>query len=231
MTLDKRQKILLPLIMLAFAYIVWQVYGLFFQSIFNSKENSQKRMVSVHHTSQPVITAEQSEYLRLVNRYNLLKLKHMLLEEEAAITAAKQRIVKSRSEISMMRESSDWPLEEDLKNLEEGATKASYELVYLDYHNGRWHALLNKGGRFFEVYPGIKLVNGDHILSVNKEGVILNHNHQVLQLTFDGSRLLSDRKVPSSLEAQKQLPEPAFLNSKAWKASPKSMTREASQGV
>lgn len=235
MALDKRQKILLPLIILAFAYIAWQIYDLFFADSSPDNTKSSLRPSAIVHTVQtpPItlaekqlgpaapttpnpprealpsgqeatqpsifgplpeqdvvestITAEQSEYLKLVNRYNLLKLKHLLLEEEAAIAAAKQRIVKSRSEISSLG-GEDW---EDRLDLEGGSPKIGYELVYLDYQKGRWNALLNRGGRFFEVHQGMQMMNGDHVVSVNKEGVIINHKGQLFQITFDGSRLIS----------------------------------------
>lgn len=258
MALDKRQKILLPLIILAFAYIAWQIYDLFFVDLSAPKETSlnpttivqptpipqanpaeiqkaQDAVVLNTHSSstmpstqpstetslasptqpsifasgqksggadQSAITAEQSEYLRLVNRYNLLKLKHLLLEEEAAIAAAKHRIVKSRSEITSMGGNAEW--EEDL-NLDGASPKAGYELVYLDYQKGRWNALLNRGGRFFEVHEGMQLMNGDRVVSVGKEGVVINHNNQLFQVTFDGSRLLSENEKTPNPEASSEI--------------------------
>ncbi len=244
MALDKRKKILLPLIILASGYIAWQFYHLIFSKdsskvIFESTLKHSEKVhpdyvpYAAHHEnektleelsstkttlqssaklsplriekkskeSQPVITAEQSEYLRLLNRYNLLKLKHMLLEEEAAIAAAKQRIIKSRSEIASMGGDSVLLGEKDFDR-EDDEARSVYELVYLDYQGTGWNALLNRGGRFFEVHQGTRMVNGDQVISVNKEGVILKQKDQLFLVNFDGSRLISQDDSKKKLTIQ-----------------------------
>lgn len=210
MALSKKQKILLPFIILVLIYIGWQIYNL----IFGSKNviQSKHSLVKIHPTRESIrlnshssITTEQSEYLKMINHYNLLKLKHLLLEEEAAITAAKQRIIKSRSEISNMTRNMESEVDFELDGI---LASAVYELVYLDYQKGHWNALLNQGGRFFEVQDGTKVANGDRVLRIDKDGVVINHKGQILQITFDGLNVLS--KNYEKLD----LPVPIFFSTK-----------------
>lgn len=244
LNLDKKQKVLLVLVILAFGFIVWQLY-----SIFGNGSSPAKNQPAVNNTaisaklqqptamqqqrttptttgSQPTQSATvaapkersvadigglaegggaQSQYVQIMNQYQVLKMKRLLLEEEVAIASARQRIAElnsktvelggsvdegadiaaggSASGFSDMDGSSD-----DMLSSESG--KIIGKVVYIDNQDGQWHATLNYKGKFTEVTVGSELDGGVQVIAIDKSGVVLKKGSKLTKLTFSGAQVI-----------------------------------------
>ena len=110
MQMDKKRKTLLVVTLVAFGYLGYQIYGLV------SRDVSNRAMVAHAYPASPLQAASaapievrvpqaqrsvpkrqplvkrQKTYLKIVNQYELVKMKRRLLEEEASIAEARHRI-------------------------------------------------------------------------------------------------------------------------------------------
>jgi hypothetical protein len=144
---------------------------------------------------------EQMQYLRLMNQYQLLKMKHMLLEEEVAIATAKQKIAAIGGDTA--------DIGDNFAGGSEGGAittfdESGYNLVYIDYQNGKWNATINNKGHFEEVIIGSKLSDGARVVDIDSKSVILKIGNQYLRLTFGGA-------VPVNKNAESAQPTPALV--------------------
>lgn len=114
--LDKRQKIILVILIILVAFLVWQILGLTNNK--KSKATPVKKTVVVTEpikepspTTPPVIKApiitqpqlippQQAEYLQAIDQYQLAQIKRMLAEQVAATAAANASTAKSKAEIN-----------------------------------------------------------------------------------------------------------------------------------
>lgn len=222
MALDRKQKILIPLIIIAFIIVIWQSYNIFsgpklpdvgggmkaqkqtapmvapaaLAPAPTTAATSQAMPPSAPETAANGLTqkefpeelpanTEQSQYLKLVNQYQLLKMQHMLLEEEVAIAAAKQKIAQMNIDAGGQGYS-----DSDSGYTDSGvitpADENALNVVYIDYQDGRWHATLNNHGQFEEVVIGSRLSDGSKIISIDRRGVVTKRGNQLLKLTFGG---------------------------------------------
>ena len=160
-----------------------------------------------YHEQQPLfykvpLAGTQKEYIRIVNAYELAKMKRQLLDEEAAIAEARHRIAKLNertSEISGNADQGFYNL--STSNIE--TNEARYALSYVDNQNGQWSATLKRGKQYIEVQQGSELPDGSTVESVNQQGVVLSHHDKRFRITFDGTR---EMKVSSvKVEQPKQI--------------------------
>lgn len=281
MNLNRKQKVLLPLIILAFAYVLWQLYDLFGVSWMESKrppavhpisakdrgfkgnqlapimsvqknsgENSSISQVSlvpaknpledtnaqikaatqktpainnsnttaVNISKQPAaiktspatsstsiamgsanansnantqsnLSAQQLEYLQLVNQYQIVRLQRMILDEQAAMAAARERITQEGGNTEPAN--SALPI----GDYQTGST--DYKLMYIDFQKGQWTATLSKMGQYFEVTTGTLLLDGTRVIGITHQGVILQEGDQKVFLNFFGSKIITDSALPS----------------------------------
>jgi len=215
MALDKRQKFLLPLVVIAFAYVGWQIY-----SMTNNTDNSTpqtatpvKKAVAVQpdknlskvtaanniagtsgsiQTPTAIASREQTQYLQLLNQYQLLKMKRMLLEEEVAIAGARQKIAELNSQTSKLGGSVDYSDTDAIENVSANnvatvpANVGNYAVVYIDHQDGQWNATLNNRGHFEEATIGSILSDGSKVVAINASGVVLSLDNRMTKLTFSG---------------------------------------------
>lgn len=260
--LDKKQKFLLVLVILAFVFIVWQLYSMFGgdlktansvappaahlperQPEQSAKQAQVTREVSpalrpMPQTDQPVpatieksgidsggSTSDQSQYVQIMNQYQLLKMKRMLLEEEVAIASARQKIAEMNSKTVELGGNVD---DSDMGNaggsggsvssgfdggsmmLGEGGSRTG-KVVYVDNQDGQWHATLNYKGEFVEVTVGSELSDGNQVIAIDQSGVILKHGTKLMKLTFAGAQASVEQPPPVQQAQQVQQPEMQFL--------------------
>lgn len=235
MKLDKKQKILFTLVIIALAYLAWQVYSMFFAGPSQSTvtpaptsslsvapktpttktQTAQPNMSNAVSATvkpagtittpqiQPVATqpglqplqqvsllppmsAYQSEYLRLVNRYQLLKMRRMIVEEEAAIASSQAKIAQFNQQAGTTTTPSAFPSATTITGTATPST-AGYQLMYIDYQDGRWSAILNHNNRFKEVYVGTVLSDGTRIMKIDSNGVITRRKGLQYLISFYGT--------------------------------------------
>jgi len=220
MKLDTRQKILIPLIIIAFIYVGWQIYHIFLVSTPDQAlphpmaiaQASSKQM-----TIQPTTQVEQNqsaipnpEKIAVPERKTIEKLS---LKAATGQSAAYLHLVKQYRELEAKRmlleekmaiaETEQKIAELNAKLVKFGDTEANtsigkeraYKLIYLDHQNGQWSATLSDNSIFREVKVGTKLSDGSRAIAINSKGVILVKDGKTELLTFSGAIPLSNTKV------------------------------------
>lgn len=243
MKLDTRQKVLIPLIIVAFGYVLFQLYDMFGDSVFHKTHSyttvssstatpspdktsaaptqatqtptivktpiSPTTVTPAATTTSPVMhpvpnqlpstvkpeqpheqtsmTTDQSEYVNLVNKYQTMKLRRLLVEEEAAIATAENKISKLHHDNNKG--------DDELSVSNTGSiphTKAivGYRLMYLDNQAGTWSATINLNNHLYEVKNGTMLPNNTRVTNINNKGVTLHQYNQRSLLTFSGMETL-----------------------------------------
>ena len=236
MKLDTRQKILIPLIVIAFAYVIWQVVDMVGSD--HSRPTASKTSTSVPSaapvaatpttatatttaatvTPQPTaapqqqpLTESQSAYLQLMNQYQLVKMQRLIVDEQASIAEARERIAKLNQEAGSLGGS-------DFHITGSNTQSSDYKLVFLDRQSGIWSATLSKDGRYYEVGRGKELLDGTQVVQINDQGVVLRKDGEKTQLTFSGSAPYSS--VHDKQRAQDKKPK----SSQLFQAPPKATT-------
>ena len=105
MKINKKQTLLLTLTITVLGLLAWQVYVLIHHDMTSTNHvttptNPTMTQPARLHADllaqiapmQPPLITHQKHYMELVNKYKTIKMQRRLLEEEAAIAAAKQRI-------------------------------------------------------------------------------------------------------------------------------------------
>ena len=238
--LSAKQKILLPIFVLALIYVIWQVYDMFgggavqpapvvaakpvvvmqtqpMAGAPSSQMQAQEQMPAALGQNAPGAPAQlapteksvvalaatsggddQSQYVQLLNHYQLLKMKRLLLEEEVAISTAQQKIAEMNAKtvslggmpdtgVEDMGGYSDSAMAATAPSNSEGGGSGDYKVVYIDKQGGDWNATLNRKGRFEEVTIGSELTDGTQVISIDSTGVVIKHGMNLTKLTFGGA--------------------------------------------
>lgn len=240
MKLDTKQKILLTLIIIALAYVIWQVYTMFApsktssavpvittpaasvnNSVQTENPSTAKPMTGVPATSlraAPNLTPNQTipsappmrmltisaplsptqaEYLRLLNRYQIVRMKRMVLDEEAQIATSQAKIAELNEQTAKFNGTS---LPSSI-NMTQPVSSISlgYELVYVDYQSGQWTATLNIGGELVQVNAGTRLSDGARIVKIDQRGVVIRRAGTNYLLNFYGTTRLTTSGVAAAV--------------------------------
>lgn len=197
MGLDKKQKLLLPLITIAFVYIAWNLYALFSDE---ARESKMAPAISTQHSPlrdhvvklpkrmpvEPVamvdhLSTTQARYIELVEQYQLIKLKRLVAEEQAAAMQAEQKIIELGQQLE--RSGHEVTLFSDPMD---DAGQTDYRLVFLSSAGRQHYATLSKQGKFIKVVPGTTLSDGARVTEVTKKGVSILRNGKAYQVDFNG---------------------------------------------
>lgn len=143
-------------------------------------------------TLQAPITTQQREYLQLVNRYQIIRMQRMLADEEAALYTSKAKVVELNQQISKITGTA---VTNNLFGPPSSGLSIGYQLMYIDYQNGRWTATLNQSGRFIEVNAGTTLPDGARVIKIDQNGVVIRKWNRYYLLNFYGTTLLRNVNV------------------------------------
>jgi len=163
-----------------------------------SSQSHASPVVMQKQTLQPVelqptlgalpLAKNQKQYLKLVNLYALAKMKRQLLNEEADIAEAQQRIAalhaKTEQTITGDAHAAVTPF---LSTSNAQGQAGQYRLSYLAQQNGSWSATLVKDGQYQQVAVGTLLLDGSKVLAISKQGVNLQLGKRRALVTFKGS--------------------------------------------
>lgn len=206
MKTENRQIALLILTFIAFAFLAWQVYTLVRTDIMPSNV-ANARPITTRTTTIPVpppkkqlpsrivsehvsLTAQQKKYMELVTKYQLAKMERQLLEEEAGIAFAQQRIAMLNLKTKKLI-GGNFQKPFGTSHNQKTNNKTDYHLSYIDHQGDKWSATLYKDGQYQEVSVGSQLDNGERIIGIDQQGVVLQKSNKQLRLTFNGIKIKS----------------------------------------
>ncbi len=246
MKLDKRQKFICGLVLVAVVILIWQLYSLFggesspistvpkTQTITSLKEAASPTQVMQTTTQSPgkkaqlenpaatsEISEGQQQYLALVNEYQLVEIQRLIAQDQAAIASARASMAESLAKINQSGAGdagSAGALASSI--VAAGNQPGDYELIYTGQDNGEWSATLKRNGQFNDVTAGSILPDGDKVLSVDDNGVLIQEGNIKKLVTFNGVTPVSDKPQSDQSSAA---PEAAALQTQFQKppVSPK----------
>lgn len=204
MKLDTRQKIFIPLIIIAFIYIGWQIYEMFYASPTKtiSAPETMIKPVAPEPVKLPEVGANQTPqkgkiqelapgsatgqsvaYQHLMKTYQELEAERMLLQEEMAIAETKQKIAQLQTKLNQMPGVKTTAISPQPK-------KPVYKLIFIDHQDGqRWSAALSDNNNVFrEVVVGSTLSDGSKVTAIDNSGVTIKKDEQLTRLTFFGAQ-------------------------------------------
>lgn len=221
MHLDRKQKILLPVTVVVLGVLGWQLYGLLgthsnkntqLPSAYgassalvaesaaipampvSSSTNTASSLVSEQDRDRlRAVSADDTEYLKLVQEYQLLQIQRRIAEDARAIAIAKLETARAVAETTKVGGVSNFTngLERPTVNSEH-----DYKLVFTGQEAGQWTATLKINEQLIDVVPGTVLPDGYKVISVEGDNVIMQNGGFQRQVSFLG---IHDTKVDDSL--------------------------------
>ncbi len=138
----------------------------------------------------PMLSAQQQQYLNLLNQYQMLRMQRQIVNEKAAIMAAEEKIAEVSQKAGSINQAS---YTEDFSASQSG----SYKLIYVDNQSGQWTATLNRAGQYYEVVAGDILPDGTRIMRVSRSGVNMIYQNQPYVLSFYGMAADTEKAAPA----------------------------------
>ncbi len=127
------------------------------------------------------LASDQKQYIKLVNSYELAKMKRQLLNEQESIAEAQQHIVKLHKQTQVL----GGPV--DSSSAGSNTTSTFYRLTFVGKEDGQWNATLVSDGHYSQVSVGTLLPNGSKVIAVSNRGVTLEKNKRHQLVTFNGT--------------------------------------------
>ncbi len=233
MKLDKRQKFIFGLVVIAIVILVWQMVSLFggessplstkpkVQTITSLKETGSPTQVmqparqtaqptaQTEKSSSPEINENQQQYLALVNEYQLVEIQRLIAQDQAAIASARASMAESLSKMNQAGAGNAGGAGALASSIAAANNQpGDYELIYTGQDNGEWSATLKRNGQFNDVTAGSVLPDGDKVLSVDDNGVLIQQGDVKKLVTFNGVTVVNNKPAD-----QYTAPEAAGLQS------------------
>ncbi len=114
----------------------------------------------------------QQEYIELVNQYQLAQLQQKLAQVDAQIAASKLTTTKSLVELKKLQPELG-QMENMHGRMDENASGQGYQTLYVGQTSGRWQAMIQFGGQYFQVSMGMHLPDGSVVEDITNKGVLL----------------------------------------------------------
>lgn len=216
MTLDKRQKVLVVLVVIALAVLAWQVYEFIgpkdSTSQIAARSTSAKAMLNAQDaqtanaltnaaqvvmpqgTNGAQIQENQQQYMQLITQYQMAQIKRMIAQDNEAIAQANYSAAEAMNNISKLSGGASGLSSMQPDNV---SSSGDYQLVYTGEQNNQWTATLKKGGQFHDVTTGSQLPDGTQVLSVDDNSVLIQEGTAKKLVTFHGVTVL-DPTTPAA---------------------------------
>ena len=211
MKLDKKQRVVLVLTIIALLFLTWQIVDLIRGDVSSApapapqtttktaaaanvpepKPASVKSTGSKDNPLRTQIASQRKEYLQMADQFELAKMQSQLLKQELDIAKTKQQISQTNQSISGISNVSS------LGGAE--ANNAKLHLVYVGQVNGQWSATVSQGGQYTTVSVGSILPNGSVVSSVNQQGITYRLGGKTLLLGFNGQTVVATNPALSSV--------------------------------
>ena len=216
--MDTKQRVLLVLTVVALGFLGYQIFQLVDQDITQTpvlaEQQAQQQQpvmqqpAAISTPQQPVVAQQkpvqsqgqphtqlsqsQHTYVKMLNQYELTKMQRQLVEEQAAVADAQQKIALDKSKTKSVLEKSGISA-----NGVMGGAPNNFVLSYVDKQSGEWSATLHKGGNYESVSVGSALPGGFQVVDIDHQGVTLQKGAQREQVTFNGVVKLAALPQPS----------------------------------
>ena len=199
MNVNSRQKIILPILIIVLLILAWQVYKMVVANDYIPMPNNStlnKNMQSLAAPApasvafnpitqnQVTLNPNQTQYIRLINQYQLLSMERMVAESGQEIAEAKLKAAEARSQLDKIAQFSDIdaPNPIAVKDM----PSAGLQLVYTGRQNGQWSATLRKGQDLMDVAVGDTIPDNGRVVAINSNNVTLADNGASILVTFNG---------------------------------------------
>lgn len=155
----------------------------------------------------PHLLKSQQEYLELLNQYELLKMRRQMLEEQAAIAQAQNRIAVLNDQTRKL----DATVNTDVQGNYEtnGSNNSGYQLSYIDQQNGQWTASIYHNGAYQVVNKGSLLADGAIVKDISQQGVIIQNKTDRKLISFNGLIELPSAATPPTKPTVGTIPVPS----------------------
>lgn len=236
MQLKKKQVYLLLVAIMATIVFVWQVISLMRSDISNktSSATAQAPSQTTQAVSHPVRTAiakkilhnnskksrpyalaqlskadvsQQNKYVQLVHQYEYAKMENKILQQEVAIANSRHKIAKLNQSLAIEPSITGnlTPSNFGVNNAQSNSSN-ELKLVYLDYQNNHWSATLQSEGHFHDISPGSQLADGQRIVAINKQGVLISKGAHRFTVDFNGITSLPDNQTNKTPQQHAKTP-------------------------
>ncbi len=235
--LNTKQKVIFAALVVILLVLVWQIYELMGMGASNpatGKVVMQQQVGAMQmqqqHYSAAAVSAQlsntpasavgqttavnpdsnsQSEYLRLVNEYQMAQLQRMIAEDNEAIAIAKRNAIQAGQDTAKIVGGSADDLTAGAAATNTDQNSQDYSLVYTGQQgDGQWTATLKKNGQTFDVVTGGQLPDGFHIQSIDENGVVLTQGTVKKLVTFSGVMQSANSILTTPPDAPTQTPAP-----------------------
>ncbi len=192
MPFDKKRLVLAMVTCIAVVIVIWQIYAMM-HSGYSSTSSTAKPVRAVGlqpvtrenaRVSAPLASSsgKTPKYVQLAKQIELAKMKRKLAEQQVAIAHAKQRLASMQGTSAAM----------SLNPVSQEDNAERYQLLGLSNqpHRG-WEVMLRVDGKLVTAHAHQRLPNGDEVVSISPEQVLINQHPKILALSFDGSKYAS----------------------------------------
>lgn len=163
---------------------------------------------------RPPLLKSQQQYLELLNQYELLKMRRQMLEEQAAIAQAQNRIAVLNDQTRKLDVSVNTDASGNYTQAPQN-NAARYQLSYIDQQNGQWTASIYHDGVYQVVNNGSLLADGSTVMAISQQGVTIQKQNARWLISFNGLVSLPP-SAPTAVPGQ--------MPTKMVQAAPKALT-------
>lgn len=162
--------------------------------------------------SENTMTPQQHAYVNALNSIEIARMHHQLMDEEAAIAMAQQKIALMHKQTEkLVGPEGSIPG----TGMMADQSQDGMALSYIDKQNGQWSATLHIKGNYQSVQIGSQLSNGYQVIGIDHQGVTLQKGNKRELVNFDGITplvaLTDTQSHPASLSEQQQMTQTASV--------------------
>lgn len=136
--------------------------------------------------NRPPLLKSQQQYLELLNQYELLKMRRQMLEEQAAIAQAQNRIAVLNDQTRKLDVSVNTDASGNYNPSPRSNNSSTYQLSYIDQQNGQWTASIYHDGVYQVVNQGSLLADGSTVMAISQQGVTIQKQNTRKLISFNG---------------------------------------------
>ena len=141
----------------------------------------------------------QQSYLKMINQYELAKMQRQLLDEQAMIASARNKI------IQIDKKNKELGGSHNLSGLSASDDTGDLRLSYIDKQDNAWTATIGRGDQYQQVSVGSVLPGSYKVMKIDHSGVLLQQKNKRLLVTFNGNIEVPDvAKKEVSLASSKK---------------------------
>lgn len=189
MAYEKKRMVLAVVTFVAVVVVIWQIYAMVHSDFSTATVKEKSVTPAVTHrpargnarVSAPLApsSGKTPRYVQLARQIELAKMRRKLAEQQVAIAHAKQRLA------SMQGTSAAISL--NPVSQEGSAGLHHYQLLGLSEqpHRG-WEVMLKVDGQLVVAHLHQHLSNGDEVVSITPEKVLIDQHPTIVAVSFDG---------------------------------------------